>query len=118
MTILWTVTTSNINTDWTYLLNAESIISDIEYRDCMYLQQPQLNTFPKVWDTVLLMIVWWTEYVVLWVIAENVTKYLSIGNDVIKIWEVTWEIKIQTTDIQLLGTTITANWENLIIDNI
>ncbi len=123
--IYWTVTTCNINADWTYILNVESSSSDVEYRNCLFVQQPWINTFPKVWDTVLLFIVGSGEYAVLWVVSYNAKQYFSLwDNEEFTIKEATWidigngKIKMWATDITLVATTITANWENLIIDNV
>lgn len=99
--IYWNVTTSIINVDWTYKINVESNISDIEYRDCIYVQQPWINTLPKVWDTVLLVVIKKGEYAILWIVSYSATQHLEIN----------------AADIKLVGTTITANWEDLTVDN-
>lgn len=100
--VYWKVTTSVVNADWTYKINVESNISDIEYRNCTYVQQPWLNTFPKVWDTVLLIVIWQGQYAILWIVSYTAKDYLAI----------------EAKDIKLVGTTITANWEDLTTDNI
>ncbi len=107
--VFWEVTTSEIKEDWSYILNVESNASDIEYRNCLFLQQPEIYTFPKVWDTVVVMILWNWEYVVLWTILTNAKKYFAIGED---------NIKLDNNNLAFIWNTITANWEDLTIDNI
>lgn len=100
--VFWTVTTAIIKQDWDYILHVESNSSDIEYKNCSYLVQPWVTTFPKVWSTVLVAILTKLEYVVLWVIADKISE--------------SWVI-ISSNSIKLIWDSITANWENLIIDN-
>ena len=114
--VYWDVTTAIINWDWTYEINVESNISDIEYRDCTYVQQPWINTFPKVWDTVLLIVITKGEYAILWIISYSAKQDLVIGEDQITISETA--TVINSNDVQLIWTTITANGEDLIVDDI
>ena len=117
--VYWRVTTSIVKPDWTYSITVISNYTDKEFRNCTYVQQPNFNTFPKVWDTVLLLIVANWEYAILGITSYNAKDYLSIGeNEEIKIWETAWVTAINSTSILLTGTTITANWENLTIDNV
>jgi len=105
--IYWQVTTSNIREDWTYVINVESNISDLEYRNCDFVQQPWFNTFPKVWDTVLLLIVWQWQYAIIGVVSYNAKQYISLK------WE---DIRLIWGDIKFTWDEITANWEDLTTD--
>lgn len=114
--IYWNVTTSIVNADWTYQLNVESNISDLEYRNCTYIQQPWINTIPKVWDTVLLMVIKKWDYAVLGITSFTATPHLEIQADTIKL--VASSITENATNITMTWTSITANWEDLTIDDI
>ena len=114
--IYWNVTTAVINTDWTYKINVESNISDLEYRDCTYVQQPWFNTFPKIWDTVLLIIMWQGQYAILGVVSYDAKQYTALEADDLRLESP--EIKLQWWNIRLTGWAITANWEDLNIDDI
>lgn len=108
--VYWRVTTSIINSDWTYNIIVISNYTDKEFRGCTYIQQPGLNTFPKVWDTVLVLIVANWEYAILWVTSYEAKPDIVIWyND---------EVKINSTGVILTWTTITANGEDLTIDNV
>lgn len=125
--VYWRVTTATIKTDWTYNLTVVSNYTDKEFRNCIFLQQPNINTFPKIGDIVLVLIIARWEYIVLWIVPTDMKKYLAIGkNEEIKIWETEWkmelntstEIKINSAGVILTWTTITANWEDLTTDNV
>ena len=113
--IYWNVTTSVINADGTYVINVESNISDLEYRKCDFIQQPWFNTFPKVGDTVLLLVVNQWQYAILGIVSYNAKQYMSLEADEIRI--ISPDIKIQWGDVVLTWDTITANWRDITVDN-
>jgi len=109
--IYWKVTTSVINADWTYKINVESNISDLEYRNCDFVQQPWFNTFPKVWDTVLLLVVEQWQYAILGIVSYYAKEDLII-------WNNSDTIRLKWWDIRLTWWAITANGEDLNIDRV